>query len=61
MTRKDYKLIARALRLAFEEQPSAVDFYVEVVERLSAALAADNSRFDVARFEAACLDGKGLG
>jgi hypothetical protein len=50
MTRKDYETIAAALRAA----PLGSASREVVVAYLSAALAADNVKFDAARFRAAC-------
>ncbi len=49
MTRKDYKLIARALN-ALQSRPTIV----QVVEALSAELAAQNPKFDKEKFFSAC-------
>jgi|APGre2960657373_1045057.scaffolds.fasta_scaffold343911_2 hypothetical protein len=47
MTRKDYVLIAEALRIAAE-------LGIDPRRKIAAALADDNPRFDVARFLEAC-------
>ena len=58
MTRKDYVLIADAIRTriidngpTFEERGIAL----AIVDELSARLRADNPRFDGARFMRACM------
>ncbi len=54
MTRKDYILIAeaiKAIREDFGDNPVALDV---VADELALALQADNSRFDTARFLTAC-------
>jgi hypothetical protein len=57
MTRKDYELIAAALReaLAYAMEDSEKDGVAIAAERIATALKADNSRFDKDRFIAASL------
>ena len=64
MTRKDYELIARAVKLARPaarpaditdaDMLSAHDLLDDVVLNLCELLAKDNPRFDVRRFQVAC-------
>jgi hypothetical protein len=59
MTRKDYELIARAMRITREDaradlHPQAVAMWEESCYALAASLANDNASFDRARFLAAC-------
>lgn len=53
MTRKDYILIAAALKQAYDHMPDSCvhNMYVDYI---ADALAQDNPRFDRARFLAAC-------
>jgi hypothetical protein len=51
MTKKDYKLIAGVISKFPEKRLYKVDLVVD----LAKALKVDNSRFDVAKFIAACL------
>ena len=56
MTRKDYILIAAALKAA-HNSPATVDGHRCIylaAERIADALASDNPRFDIARFLKAC-------
>jgi len=56
MTRKDYVLIAAVLNAVYQDKWSqwdAEDMFYTVVDRLADALAADNPRFDRARFYSA--------
>lgn len=59
MTRKDYILIASALRearLSDDEATQETDEqWTRVVNRVARALANDNPSFDRARFVAACM------
>lgn len=52
MTRKDYEKIAEALRLT--ESRDRWEAWSGLVERIADILAADNERFDRARFKRAC-------
>lgn len=62
MTRKDYELIARALRSGFMTQPplpmgSEVDIYDNyriIIGSMASALEQDNPRFNRDKFMAAC-------
>ncbi|HET6725866.1 MAG TPA: hypothetical protein VFH85_07670 [Gammaproteobacteria bacterium] len=60
MTRKDYELIAAAIRSALPTALVAADLpllnqaHGNTALRLAAALASDNPRFDRARFLKAC-------
>lgn len=59
MTKKDYVAIAQALRDAYGEDHAAFpvsgeEMRQEAAGRLCEAFAADNPRFDRARFLAAC-------
>ena len=55
MTKKDYKLIAKAIRQARHdlnnEWPSIFD---EIIDNLAFELEADNSAFDADQFRKAC-------
>jgi hypothetical protein len=71
MTRKDYKLIAGALhrsasgfltpaeRNEADHHPEHDRQWHKSVDEIAAALAADNPRFDHAKFIEACETGKG--
>jgi hypothetical protein len=50
MTKKDYQLIARAIQSAQPDDATRL----RLVESFAAKLQADNSRFNVATFAAAC-------
>lgn len=57
MTRKDYELIAAAVRESVTARGAPPDAYVAVAylaHVLAASLRADNPRFDKARFLKAC-------
>lgn len=57
MTKKDYELLAAAVRAALHEAGSNLSFESGVIataEKLADRLALDNQRFDRARFIAAC-------
>lgn len=57
MTRRDYVLIAGVLASVSMEELSGddcVEFWITLVDRFAAALAADNIRFDATRFRKAC-------
>lgn len=54
MTRKDYELIAATIRRTTGEGPSPTVVQTIVSRAFADALAADNPRFDRARFLAAC-------
>lgn len=57
MTRKDYQLIAAALRLARTTNPTSKAHRIALADAaiiLARELANDNPRFDRARFLAAC-------
>lgn len=54
MTRKDYVLIAAAIRQARENAPQGIDGIEAVVDALVARLGLDNERFNPATFRAAC-------
>ena len=58
MTRKDYVLIAEAMREArlwiADQTPNAVAAWMIAVKALATALHRDNPRFDRERFYAAC-------
>ena len=59
MTKKDYELIAKAIRRTkldvWTAQPDFLTTLSVLVDELSEALAFDNDRFDVDRFKSACL------
>jgi len=56
MTRKDYQLIANAIRgaRAINQHPEAQDALDILVHRLTLDLNATNPLFDAAKFRAAC-------
>jgi len=57
MTRKDYELIARALKISglnWEDGATPETVIREVAGQLAYTLAQDNPRFDRARFLTAC-------
>lgn len=57
MTRKDYVMLARVIashRAAYDEGETQLIGADSLVERIADALAADNPRFDRARFLKAC-------
>ena len=58
MTRKDYQLIASAIKQARDESLTAKGEFAELVETLCKALKADNVLFKREIFEKACgIDG----
>ena len=63
MTRKDYKLIAGYLAVAYSKtvfRNNAYEGFELVMDALLDALQADNPRFDRDKFETAVFTGKGL-
>lgn len=59
MSRKDYIILARALKnskpdLHPQLRGALIDIWVRTCKEISATLAADNPRFDHARFLQAC-------
>ena len=55
MTKKDYELIAEAIRVVIATHPSCDDLTAErIVMTLSQKLRATNPAFDAKRFVAAC-------
>ena len=59
MTRKDYQLIAEAIRrtrIAFECEPYSLTVINVTADALANNLKADNPRFDVGKFLAAASD-----
>jgi len=60
MTRKDYVLIAGALRKARERYPTPANTaHLCVADCIADALVGDNPRFDRDRFVEACMLGEG--
>ena len=54
MTRKDFELIAKALRGSVSEADKSTYVYDQVVMALAAAMATTNPRYDQERFVEAC-------
>jgi hypothetical protein len=57
LTRKHYKLIAKAI---YEAGWQAGDSRNNIITSLSTTLKQDNPRFNPGRFEEACITGKGV-
>jgi hypothetical protein len=60
MTRKDYRLIAKAMKKAgtvIEDDDTAMDVHMLYTNAMAAALQKDNPRFNSADFFAACFAG----
>lgn len=53
VTAKDYGIIARVIKTAYENSQDKAEFKKELIERLKYYLAADNPRFDNDKFKQA--------